>query len=77
MIPWTIAYQALLSMGFFQARIMEWLPFPSSADLPDPGIECSLPVSPALQADSLPAEPSGKPIGTPKLQLFTEQLSME
>ena len=27
-------------------------------DLPDPGIE---PGSPALQADSLPAEPPGKP----------------
>ena len=29
-------------------------------DLPDPGIE---PVSPALQADSLPADPPGKPRG--------------
>ena len=32
---------------------------PSPADLPDPGIE---PVSPALQADSLPTEISGKPL---------------
>ena len=32
---------------------------PSLADLPDPGIE---PDSPALQADSLPAELSGMPI---------------
>ena len=24
-IPWTVAYQALLSMGFFQARILEWV----------------------------------------------------
>ena len=31
---------------------------PSSRDLPDPGIE---PTSPALQVDSLPAEPPGKP----------------
>ena len=31
---------------------------PSLADLPDPGIE---PGSPALQADSLPIELSGKP----------------
>ena len=23
--PWTIAYQAPLSMGFFQARILEWV----------------------------------------------------
>ena len=34
------------------------LPFPSPGDLPKTGIE---PRSPALQADSLPAEPQGKP----------------
>ena len=33
------------------------LPFPSLGDLPDPGIELR---SPALQADSIPFEPSGK-----------------
>ena len=32
-------------------------PYPSPGDLPDPGIE---PGSPALQADSLPMELSGK-----------------
>ena len=36
------------------------LPFPSPGDLPDPGI---VPGSPALQADSLPTEPAGKPQG--------------
>ena len=36
-------------------------PFPSPGDLPDPGIE---PRSPALQAESLPAEPPGKPKNT-------------
>ena len=30
-------------------------------DLPDPEIEPMFPVYPALQADSLPTEPSGKP----------------
>jgi len=44
--------------GIFQARILEWVPIPSSGDLPNPGIE---PESPALQADSLPCEPPGKP----------------
>ena len=34
------------------------LPFPFPGDLPDLGIE---PGSPALQADSLPSEPPGKP----------------
>ena len=33
-------------------------PFPSPGDLLNPGIE---PRSPTLQADSLPAEPPGKP----------------
>ena len=28
--PWTVACQALLSMGFFQARILEWVAMPSS-----------------------------------------------
>ena len=44
--------------GIFQARILEYVPFPSPGDLPDPGIE---PRSPALQADSLPTELPGKP----------------
>ena len=40
--------------GILQARILEWVPLPSPGDLPNPGIE---PRSPALQVDSLPAEP--------------------
>ena len=39
--------------------MLEWLPFPSPGDLPDPGIE---PWSPALQVASLLPEPPGKPI---------------
>ena len=35
--------------GIFQARILEWLPFPSPADLTNPGIN---PGSPSLQSDS-------------------------
>ena len=45
--------------GILQARILEWLPFPFPGDLPDSGIE---PESLALQADSLPSEPPGKPL---------------
>ena len=41
-------------------RIREWVACPFSRDLPDPGIELG---SPALQADSLPAELPGKPMG--------------
>ena len=43
----------------FQARVLEWVPFPSLGDLPDLGIE---PRSPTLQADTLPSEPPGKPL---------------
>ena len=45
----------------FRARILEWVKwlFPSPEGLPNPGIE---PRSPSLQADSLPAEPQGKPL---------------
>ena len=44
--------------GILQARILEWVVISSPADLPNPEIE---PRSPALQADSLPSEPPGKP----------------
>ena len=48
--PWTVARQALLSMGFPRQEYWSGLPFDSSGDLPDPGIKST---SPALQADSL------------------------
>ena len=41
-----------------QARILEWVAFPFSMGSSQPGIK---PRSPALQADSLPSEPPGKP----------------
>ena len=44
-------------MGFRRQEFWRGLPFPSSGDLPDPGIE---PESPALQMDSLPSELPGK-----------------
>ena len=47
--------------GILQARILEWVAVCFSRDLSNPGIE---PRSPALQADSLPAEPPGKPKNT-------------
>ena len=57
-ISWTVAHEALLSMGFSRQESWSELPFPSPGDLPDPGIK---PGSPALQADSLPAKLQGKP----------------
>ena len=57
--PWTVAHQVPLSMEFSRQEYWSGLPFPSPADLPDPGIE---PVSPALRADALPSEPPGNRI---------------
>ena len=57
--PWTVACQAPLSMGFSRQEYWNGLPFPSPGDFLDPGIESG---SPALQADSLPSEPPGKPM---------------
>ena len=51
------AHQARLSLEFSRQEDWGGLPFPSPGGLPNPGIE---PVSPALQADSLPSEPPGK-----------------
>ena len=52
--PWTVAYQASLSMGFSRQENWSGLLFPSSGDLPNPGIE---PRSPTLEADALTSEP--------------------
>jgi len=55
--PWTVALQAPLSMEFPWQEYWGGLPFPSPEDLLDP----DEPRSPALQGDSLPSEPPGKP----------------
>ena len=67
MTPWTVAThpppppQATLSMGFSRQEHWSGLPFPSLGDLFDAGIESG---SSALEADSLPSEPPGKPVRT-------------
>ena len=45
-------------MGFPKLEYWSGLPFPPPGNLPDPEIE---PASPALQVDSLPLVPPGKP----------------
>ena len=56
--PWTVTRQAPLSMGSPRQEYWSGLLFPSPENLPNPGIKSR---SPALQADSLPSEPPGKP----------------
>ena len=57
---WTVARQASLSMGFSRQEHRSGLPCPPPGDLPNPGTELVSPVSPALQAGSLPTESPGK-----------------
>ena len=56
---WTIAHQALLSMGFSRQEYWSELPFPFPGDLPDPGTE---PRSPVLAGRFFTTEPPGKPV---------------
>ena len=46
-------------MEFSRQEYWSGLPFPSTGDFPDPGIE---PGSPALKTEALPSEPPGKPM---------------
>ena len=43
-VPWTVARQALLSMGFSSQGCWSGLPFPPPGDFPIPGMEPSSPV---------------------------------
>ena len=53
----TVAHQAPPPMEFSRQEYWSGQPFPSSGDLPDPGIK---PESPALKTNSLQSEPPGK-----------------
>ena len=46
--PWTVALQAPLSMGLSREEYWSGLPFSPPGDLPNPGIEPTSPMSPAL-----------------------------
>ena len=63
--PWTVTFQAPLSMEVSRQEYWDGLPFPSPGDLPNPGIE---PECPAWQADSSPSEPPGS---NPEILLVT------
>ena len=57
-ILWTVARLAPLSMDFSRQESWSGWPFPSPGDLPNSGIKAG---SPALQVNSSPTEPAGKP----------------
>ena len=58
--PWTVAHQALLSMGFPRQEYWSELPFPSPGDLPDPGIKPMSLASPALAGGLFTTSQPGK-----------------
>ena len=60
-----VAHQAPLSAGFSRQEYYSELPFPTSGDLPDPGIESRSLMSPALAGRIFTPEPPGKPLVYP------------
>ena len=64
MTPWTVAHQAPLLMEFFRQEYWSEWPFPTSGDLPNPGIKPASLASPALAGRFFTAAPPGKPCGT-------------
>ena len=60
---WTVAHQdPLMSVGFSRQEYWSGLPYPPPGDLSHPGIEPTLPLTPAVQADSLATELPGQPL---------------
>ena len=68
MIPWTVACQAPLSMGFSRQEYWSALPFPSPGDFSDPGIKPVSLISLALQVDSSALSHQG----SPKVKMLAE-----
>ena len=59
---WTVACQAPLSMGFSRQEYWSGLTFPSSGDLPDPGIKPTSLLSTALADAVFTTSSPGKPL---------------
>ena len=57
--------------GILQAIILEWVAIPFTRDLPNPGIKSR---SKALQTDSLPTEPQGKPKWSESCSVLSDSL---
>ena len=60
--PWTVAHQAPLSVVFPRQEYWNGLPFPAPGEFPDPGIEPTFLVSPALANGFFTTAPSGEPL---------------
>ena len=60
--PWHVSPPGPWVHGTFQARVLEWVPFPTPGYLPDPGIAPSSLASSALAGRFFTAVPPGKPL---------------
>ena len=58
--PWTIAFQAALSMEFSRQEYWSGLPLPTPGDLPEPGIEILSPAFLSLVGKCFNTVPPGK-----------------
>ena len=75
--PWTVAHQAPLSMGFPRQEYWSGLPFPTSGDLPNPGIEPMSLVSPALAGRFSTIAPPGSPSSRWYLKVISGRLNWQ
>ena len=76
-IPWTVAHQAPLSMGFCRQNHTSGLPSPSPGYLPYPGIEPKSFMFPAFAVGSLPPAPPRKPIRKVQKGIFWSMMPWE
>ena len=60
--PWTVAFQAPLSLGFSRQEYWNGLSCPPPGDFPNPGIETASPATPAFLENSLPLSHWGNPL---------------
>ena len=74
-IPWSVAHQAPLSMGFSWQEYWSQAPFPPPGDLPDQEIKPTSLKSSALAGGFLPVVPPGKPIFDIHFLLSSQTLS--
>ena len=70
-IPWIVAHQVPLSMGFSRQEYWNGLQFPSPGDHPNPGIKTG---SPVWEEDSLPTVLQEKPYFYKRDQQYIIQL---
>ena len=69
-----VAHQAPLSMEFSRQEYWSGLSFPTSGDLPNPGIEPMSLVSPALAGGFFTTEPPGNQV-TSVINLFPNKIA--